>query len=169
MTVGRVHLDALSKTLDLLDSFPSQVRKWVLVQITSNGSSPPSSKPVQTPVQTGVQTALQTRVQTDVQNAFEQDLEVAFSRFWTAFPRRQGKQGAYRSYQKLKPDQELQERILKALHEQKAWDQWQDSKFIPLPSTWLNNRRWEDEQPSSKAMFGKTSSNVFEGFMERHP
>jgi hypothetical protein len=28
--------------------------------------------------------------------------------------------------------------------------QWQDSQYIPLPMTWLNQKRWEDELPPSQ-------------------
>ena len=35
--------------------------------------------------------------------------------------------------------------MLTAIEKQKASSQWKDSQYIPLPSTWLNKHRWEDE------------------------
>ena len=40
---------------------------------------------------------------------------------------------------------ELLETMLSAIEKQKASAQWKDRQFIPLPSTWLNKHRWEDE------------------------
>ena len=75
-----------------------------------------------------------------------------FLQFWVEYPRRQGKQEAFQKLLKLQPNQELQDRILVALREQKTWDGWtrDGGRFIPLPSTWLHQRRWEDEVTTSK-------------------
>jgi hypothetical protein len=42
--------------------------------------------------------------------------------------------------------------VLKALVIQKGSDQWKkdDGRFIPLPTTWLNGARWEDEVVGKK-------------------
>ena len=39
------------------------------------------------------------------------------------------------------------EEMLKAIYEQKRSDQWtrEGGRFIPNPSTWLNQKRWQDE------------------------
>lgn len=69
-----------------------------------------------------------------------------FATFYEAFPKKRDKQKAERAWQKLKPDDSLFEQIMSALEEQKASADWQreGGKYIPLPSTWLNGRRWED-------------------------
>ena len=36
-------------------------------------------------------------------------------------------------------------KILGAIEQQKQSDQWKDEKFIPHPSKWLNQGRWDDE------------------------
>jgi hypothetical protein len=48
---------------------------------------------------------------------------------------------------KLALDDVLVGRILAAIQHQAKTDGWRKDggKFIPHPSTWLNNRRWEDE------------------------
>ena len=75
----------------------------------------------------------------------------AFSIFWKQYPRKDSKVPAQKAYEKLSPDAELQEVILGALMRFKACDQWvrENGKFIPFASTWLNQRRWEDETTPS--------------------
>lgn len=41
-------------------------------------------------------------------------------------------------------------KIIKALKKQIKSKQWKDSKFIPHPSTWLNQKRWLDEPNNEK-------------------
>lgn len=73
-----------------------------------------------------------------------------FDRFWAAYPNKKAKQDAFRAFQKLKPDDDLLNRMLAALEREKESAQWQESggRFIPHPATWLNGRRWEDETTS---------------------
>ncbi|NGO96382.1 hypothetical protein BJL96_20920 [Burkholderia cenocepacia] len=58
---------------------------------------------------------------------------------------------AQKAFAKLAPSAELLEQILDALDRFKRCDQWtrEDGKFIPFASTWLNQRRWEDESTPS--------------------
>ncbi len=70
-----------------------------------------------------------------------------FNEFWQAYPKKTAKQAALKAWKKLKPDSELLKVILNALEQQKQSAQWQkeDGQFIPYPATWLNGRRWEDD------------------------
>lgn len=70
-----------------------------------------------------------------------------FEAFWTKYPRKDNKQTALRAWCKLKPDLETCERMAAALERDKRSKQWtkDDGDYIPLPSTWLNQRRWENE------------------------
>ena len=72
----------------------------------------------------------------------------AFDRFWGAYPRRQGKEAARKAWAKIRPDDALLAEMLAALERQRASDQWRrdGGQFIPYPATWLNGRRWEDEE-----------------------
>jgi hypothetical protein len=72
-----------------------------------------------------------------------------FEAFWQAYPRKACKVVAFKVWQKIKPDKSLQDIILKAIDEQSNTKQWQknNGEFIPYPSTWLNQERWEDELP----------------------
>ena len=76
------------------------------------------------------------------------DKDAAFEAFWAAYPRHTAKSVARKTFQKLNPSTELLAIILAAVEDQKTWQQWQkdDGQFIPMPATWLNQERWEDEQ-----------------------
>lgn len=71
----------------------------------------------------------------------------AFVAFWKAYPRKVGKGAARKVWTRLKPDAALQERILKAVEAAKRSPDWlrEAGQFIPHPSTWLNQERWDDE------------------------
>lgn len=73
----------------------------------------------------------------------------AFCAFWTAYPNKKAKPAALKAFTKLKPDTALLAEMLKAIEVQKQSAQWQkdNGQYIPMPSTWLNQRRWEDELP----------------------
>lgn len=70
-----------------------------------------------------------------------------FERFWSAYPRKVGKQAARKAF--VRAGVPL-ERLLSALERQRGDPQWQreQGRFIPNPVTWLNQARWEDEPPT---------------------
>lgn len=67
-----------------------------------------------------------------------------FETFYQDYPRKCNRAAAVRAWDKLKPDSRLFGIILDALEQQKRSEQWQRG-YIPHPSTWLNQARWEDE------------------------
>ena len=69
-----------------------------------------------------------------------------FAAFWSYYPRGENKQRAVKAWDKLKPDDTLIATMGRALAKQKASPDWQRGIGIPHASTWLNGRRWEDEQ-----------------------
>lgn len=70
-----------------------------------------------------------------------------FDEFWEAYPKKVGKKYAKECFERIKPTRELLEKMKIAIAEQKKSEQWRDKhgKFIPNPSTWLNQGRWMDE------------------------
>ena len=68
-----------------------------------------------------------------------------FDTFWKAYPRKEGKRPAQKSWKSLNPSKELVKSILEDLELRKKSEQWEDKKFIPHPATYLNQKRWEDE------------------------
>lgn len=77
---------------------------------------------------------------------------VEFEEFWKEYPKRIGKGAAFREWKKLRPSQALQDSILHALKHQKLSLQWNrdGGVYIPNPSTWLHQRRWDDDIPSGR-------------------
>ena len=70
--------------------------------------------------------------------------------FWQMYPRKIDKDRARRAWKKLSPDRAMANAILEGLRNWKKCDQWQDERFIPHPTTWLNGRRWEATPPASR-------------------
>lgn len=73
-----------------------------------------------------------------------------WEKFWAAYPRKDAKAAALKIWTKIKPSDKLLIIILEALEKVKKTKGWVDKKFIPLPSSWLNGRRWEDEIENEK-------------------
>lgn len=70
-----------------------------------------------------------------------------FAEFWSEYPRKVAKAKAEKAWEIEKPTNEEFDRIMQALRKQKQSIQWtkDGGQFIPHPTTWLNQRRWEDE------------------------
>lgn len=83
-----------------------------------------------------------------------------FQTFWTEYPKKVGKVAAQRAWNRIKPDPGLFKAIMTALQTVKKSDQWhrERGQYIPNPSTWLNQRRWEDEIPEAPCSSGYPSS-----------
>lgn len=77
---------------------------------------------------------------------------VHFDTFWSAYPKKIGKDKCRRWFDMRKVDDSLLDEMLTALEIQKKSDQWtkDDGKFIPHPYTWLNQGRWQDEIQQSR-------------------
>lgn len=68
-----------------------------------------------------------------------------FDRFWEAYPKKKNKKKAREVFTRLKPSEELLEKMLSSIDVAKQSGEWNDIQFIPYPTTWLNGERWEDE------------------------
>lgn len=73
--------------------------------------------------------------------------EKRFEEFWAAYPKKTGKQAAFKSWQRIKPTSELHNKIMEAVTAATKTEQWQreNGRYIPNPTTWLNQGRWDDE------------------------
>ena len=70
-----------------------------------------------------------------------------FLEFWKEYPKKVGKGDAFKKWKKTKLTNTDKTDIMNALNWQKKSDRWRDSngRFIPNPSTYISQRRWEDE------------------------
>lgn len=73
------------------------------------------------------------------------DKNDAFKRFWSIYPRHTNKKKAFGVFVKKCTDETVLQKMLSAIVEQKETEQWQNIKYIPHATTWLNGERWEDE------------------------
>jgi hypothetical protein len=83
-----------------------------------------------------------------------------FALFYQAYPKKTAKPAALKAFKAQKINGELPI-ILEDIESRKTGDGWQKDggKWIPNPSTYLNNRLWEDEiqvqQPARSAMLAR--------------
>ena len=71
-----------------------------------------------------------------------------FEEFWKLYPRKKGKGAAKKKYRFI--PEEKHKLILQSLRAHiKAW-KGVEEQFIPHPTTWLNQERWEDEISGEK-------------------
>lgn len=73
----------------------------------------------------------------------------SFEAFWSMYPRKAGKKPAAAAFARMKPSAQQLEQMLTALRWQCATETWtkDGGKYIPHPTTWLNQERWRDEPP----------------------
>lgn len=74
----------------------------------------------------------------------ETDTETDFDRFWSVYPKKVGKEAARKAFAKVKVPVDV---LIDAVEKQKQGEQWNrdGGRFIPNPSTWLNQGRWDDD------------------------
>lgn len=72
-----------------------------------------------------------------------------FDEFWAIYPKKQDKQHAKKAFEKINPDRSLLDKMISAVKQWSQSQQWtkDGGQFIPMPATWLNGKRWEDEAP----------------------
>ena len=82
-------------------------------------------------------------------NPYKKNPEVgsSFDLFWSKYPKKINKATALKSFNSLKPNSQLLTKILESIDNFIETEEWKkdSGRFIPYPSTWLNNKRWEDE------------------------
>jgi hypothetical protein len=74
----------------------------------------------------------------------ELEIDNSFETFWELYPRKQDKQNAQIKFEKLS-DAERFNAINGARHHAKNNSQWKNPKMVPLPTTFINGKRWLDE------------------------
>ena len=79
------------------------------------------------------------------------DAEIWFSEFWKVYPKHKAKAAAEKAFRKVCTSADEFRRIMAGLNNAISRD-WQniDPRYIPYPATWINGKRWEDEETSQK-------------------
>ena len=75
-----------------------------------------------------------------------ENINIQFETFWRLYPRKLKKQKAKEWFEKHKPSSELFSEMITALKKFMDSKEWKanNGQFIPHPTTWLNQKRWED-------------------------
>jgi len=75
-----------------------------------------------------------------------------FDAFWKFYPRKASKDAARKAWTKLKPDQNIMKMIADNVRERVEKGEWRkdNQSFILHASTYLNQKRWEDEVVDQK-------------------
>ncbi len=73
-----------------------------------------------------------------------------FEGLWQYYPRGENKQAAIRAWDRLRPSDELIDKMAVGLRRQMQSREWREGIGIPHLSTWLNNARWEEAFETKK-------------------
>jgi hypothetical protein len=68
-----------------------------------------------------------------------------FLKFWNIYPRKEAKPDAFKAFKKIKPEE-----LDKILRHVPMFCHGKESQYIPHPASYLNKRRWEDEQAQTE-------------------
>jgi hypothetical protein len=93
-----------------------------------------------------------------------------FDEFYALYPKKKAKKKAQESWDRLKFDDGLFERIMRSLEEDinsKEWNR-EGGQFIPFPATWLNQRRWEDCHNKIETVQNKKTKEIEEELREKY-
>ena len=88
----------------------------------------------------------------------------AFDTFWAAYPRKVGKGDARKAFGKVKVPVEM---LIAAVEKQKQSNDWlkDGGRYIPNPSTWLNQGRWEDDLPGEQTQIHEATQADLDKYM----
>lgn len=91
----------------------------------------------------------------------EEGYSSEFLAFWDAYPVKKDKKRSAAKYAAALKSGAKPDVILAGLERARKSEQWRDSKYIPLASTWLNGARWEDETDTPPTQ--ECASGSFDG------
>ena len=82
----------------------------------------------------------------------EEHIELLFKEFWSAYPRKDDKKRAWLKFKAIKNLDKVFPDIMADVENKKRSAQWNENggKHIPMPSTYLNNERWNDEDTATR-------------------
>ncbi|RZI59322.1 MAG: hypothetical protein EOP14_04305 [Pseudomonas sp.] len=80
------------------------------------------------------------------------DTSESFGLFWQAYPKKKDKETARKAWGKVPA--ELHPAVMDALAKQSQSQDWvkEAGKYVPNAATWINGKRWEDEDGDTRTM-----------------
>ena len=96
-----------------------------------------------TTTKSGDKTTTHNRYKDNIQKKVDGLFEI----FWKEYPKKEAKKKVKQIWDKMSPSEELFGKIMGALRVQKNTTKWLKKKgeYVPMPTTWLNQERWNDE------------------------
>jgi len=73
----------------------------------------------------------------------KKDMIILFENFWDLYPNKVAKKKTFTSWINLELTQRLYDKIIESLKAHKESDRWNNG-FIPQPTTWINQERWDE-------------------------
>lgn len=140
-SAGQPVMDESSSTGEPMDDLTITVEDDSSISLSSetDGEVEPPSTP-----QAGVDEQQALPLLSVVAADEPQGLDSEFDGFWGAYPRKVGKQAARKAYRAARKVASL-DAIAAGLRAQLPDLRTRDLHLVPHPSTWLNQRRWEDD------------------------
>lgn len=141
-----------STEADRIRNYRSRIKKDVqMLQQTNNKSTPKIELEKEIDINNNIygQDELdQQQQEKSVKTLWEEQ----FEEFYKNYPKKVKKQDVKKWFKKNKPSSELFSSMMSSLEQFRGSKDWLKEKgqFIPYPSTWLNQRRWEDEGMTRK-------------------
>ncbi len=141
-----------STEADRIRNYRSRIKKDVqMLQQTNNKSTPEIELEKEIDINNNIygQDKLDQQQQEEsVKTLWEEQ----FEEFYKNYPKKVKKQDVKKWFKKNKPSNELFSSMMSSLEQFRGSKDWLKEKgqFIPYPSTWLNQRRWEDEEMTRK-------------------
>jgi hypothetical protein len=140
---------------NIVSLLPPKDAKQVLLALFSEDNDLPEMTPLANIAYTSITgkgvKVIYAKPATIVRHDVEDSQEERFDAFWSAYPRKIGKEAARKAWRRIKPTEDHQRKIIAAIEKAKNCSQWQKDNglYIPNPATWLNQGRWDDEIPQN--------------------
>jgi len=85
------------------------------------------------------------------------DNQNSFEKFWEIYPKKRAKVHAMKVFAKINPSEELLETMISKIKTEMTSEEWlkDGGTFIPYAATWLNGKRWLDEEFKPKISLTK--------------
>lgn len=96
-----------------------------------------------------------TGIDTDTDKEGDTEKTVGFASFWSVYPKKTAKPSAERAFKAAKLKAGELDSILRDIETRKQSDDWkkESGRYVPNPSTYLNNKRWQDGETAHTSTF----------------
>lgn len=104
------------------------------------------------------------RIEEEGEEKKNNNYSIGFMEFWNYYPRKVGKLEAWKAWKKHNGSLPEIGILKKVIDTQKNSPEWMrdNGQYIPHPTTWLNQGRWEDEKTELHPLAGKVSEKTIQ-------